>query len=106
MRVYSQNIDGLESKAGLNVGINPLSTAIPLHGSLCTCRCNKCGELSDFKENVLEEALQGKVPDCPKCFERHPADGMRRSARLQSIVGKLIPNVLLYGQVHPQGYSF
>jgi NAD-dependent SIR2 family protein deacetylase len=102
--VYTQNIDGLEAKAGLSVGIDPLSSVVPLHGSLITCCCNKCGELSEFKEIILEEALQGRVPDCPKCSGKQPAVGTRRSARLKTIVGKLIPNVLLYGQVHPQGF--
>jgi len=60
LRVYTQNIDGLEEKAG----VLP-EKVVPCHGSLSYANCMKCGFRMDAQA-IQEEVLSGTVPICTR----------------------------------------
>lgn len=60
-RVYTQNIDGLERKAGLEP---PL--LIEGHGTCARGACHYC--MSEFDIKTLQKAANNRqIPLCPKC---------------------------------------
>ncbi|KAL8293410.1 hypothetical protein RQP46_000111 [Phenoliferia psychrophenolica] len=159
-RVYTQNIDGLEEKAGLSYGLGnrstpipaprsrkvlppapapapappsslPLSTrtrsnspstppsssssppptpglldpagiprCIPLHGHLSTLSCPACSHSLPITPH-LPLLSSGSTLPCPSCLE---TDTTRRSLGDRSRgVGRMKPDVVLYGEAHPEG---
>ena len=64
LRMYSQNIDTLEQKAGIE-------RVIQCHGSFASATCTdpRCGYRMDGKE-IRDDILAKRVPVCPKCEER------------------------------------
>ncbi|MCJ1316854.1 hypothetical protein MMC15_002175 [Xylographa vitiligo] len=130
VRCYTQNIDGLESREGLvtdlsrgkgirtrftkravNLAHSPINClpgnkldggceVIQLHGDLESLRCMICSETFVWDEQN-EEAflLQGNAPNCPRCTTKNKTrenKGMRSTT-----VGRLRPNIVLYGEHHP-----
>ncbi|KAJ4495184.1 DHS-like NAD/FAD-binding domain-containing protein [Lentinula edodes] len=127
LRVYTQNIDAIESKSGLSFGVpefegkrskpriatfqevgdpGPSSTSnrtprcIPLHGTLQRVHCQICTHsfpLSDY----LSSLTAGVPPECPECTS------MERTRQLIGKrargVGKLRPSVVLYNETHKDG---
>jgi NAD-dependent SIR2 family protein deacetylase len=116
LRVYTQNIDRLEAKAGLSFDVAGSSSfhmpgvsgehshippsyprCIPLHGDLGSLKCIQGGHIFPMA-NHIEQLATGESLPCPKCQEY-------RDMRIQ--MGKrslgqapfLRPNVLLYGEV-------
>lgn len=107
VRAYTQNIDGLEHKAGLSTYhrtrpeevLKPFK-CIPLHGSIRYLYCPSCQAVEE--EEIYEgELMQGIFPHCRTCWRTQEE---RRDAgkRVQGIP-LLIPDVVLYGQEHPDG---
>ncbi|OIW25159.1 SIR2-domain-containing protein [Coniochaeta ligniaria NRRL 30616] len=66
---YSQNIDNLEARAG----IDP-AKLVQCHGSFATASCVKCGHKVPG-ESIFPEVKAGKIPRCRKC-----ALGSRKTA--------------------------
>jgi len=64
LRVYTQNIDGLEEKAGLSP-----KRVVYAHGSLNTSKCLKCGRKIP-SEDLKGEIMLGNVPYCQKITGR------------------------------------
>ena len=62
-RVYTQNIDGLELRAGV-----PLPKVRQMHGSLSSFRCSVCRKPAPLPR-VEEDLREKKVPKCGKCGE-------------------------------------
>jgi len=60
LRVYTQNVDGLEEKAGL-----PSKKVVYAHGSLHTSKCLKCGVKYDT-QSYRHDILRGSVPSCSR----------------------------------------
>lgn len=58
LRVYSQNIDGLESLAGVS-----RSKIVYAHGNLLQASCLKC-QRKVSSEEILPDIIQGTVPRC------------------------------------------
>ncbi|KUI69811.1 NAD-dependent protein deacetylase hst1 [Cytospora mali] len=58
---YSQNIDNLESKAG----ISP-DKLIQCHGSFATATCITCGHQAPG-ETIFPDLKAGQIPRCPQC---------------------------------------
>ncbi|KAG1771560.1 DHS-like NAD/FAD-binding domain-containing protein [Suillus placidus] len=105
-RVYTQNIDMLESKSGLSFGVpqtqSPEETlrCIPLYGTLETLACIKCCYQSPLHLHVSTLAT-GCLPLCPACEQiEHERKINHKRPRAP---GTLIPTVVLYGQTHPAG---
>ncbi|KAI0173214.1 DHS-like NAD/FAD-binding domain-containing protein [Hypoxylon sp. FL1284] len=72
-----------------------------LHGSLHALRCFVCGKLCDWDEDGRESCtLSGEQPECPHCAGATAARQERGKRALG--VGKLRPDIVLYGEEHPQ----
>jgi NAD-dependent SIR2 family protein deacetylase len=99
-RVYTQNIDDLEIKAGLTTGGRYLN-CVQLHGSVMEVICTQCS----FTEHVYHHFLSlksGTLPSCPQCetrIEEKRIKGKRVAVR----GGLLRPAITLYGESHPKG---
>ena len=105
LHVYSQNIDYLELKVGLSMTLDDQNsgappTCIPLHRTLEHLKCDHCGSV--FALEAYYTVLKaGEFPECGRCQERimnRVEDGKRSTSFPQ-----IRPNVILYGQEHPQG---
>jgi NAD-dependent SIR2 family protein deacetylase len=128
---WDRNIDGLESRAGLSYGLgnsvpptspsksksksaptpspspSPRKTAaslvprcIPLHGHLATLSCPSCSLTLPLPPYVPLLA-SGTSPACPRCLENEQARAIlgERSRG----VGRMKPDVVLYGEPHKEG---
>ncbi|KAJ2493742.1 NAD-dependent deacetylase hst3 [Coemansia sp. RSA 2050] len=110
IRSYTQNIDGLERKAGLSVW-DPYSAkgdaehvpwqtaqSVPLHGTMEHLSCQLCSSLYHFSEQPNKSAICAgdECPDCQTRSQVREACGRRSLA-----TGKLRPTVVLYEEPHP-----
>lgn len=102
LRLYSQNIDGIDT------ALEPLSTTVPLnkkgpwpktiqlHGGLEKMVCSKCGHLADFDGKLFEG------PEPPPCQECETIDLVRQASGLRSHgIGRLRPRMVLYNEFNP-----
>lgn len=103
MRLYTQNVDGLDTS------LPPLATTVPLgtkgpwprtiqlHGGLQKMVCTKCNNISDFESALFRGPIP---PPCPVCIE---ADKVRtdHAGKRSHGVGKLRPKMLLYNEFNP-----
>lgn len=72
-----------------------------LHGSLRSLRCFQCGCVADWDEGDREHlTLSGEQPPCPRCEDATAARQERGKRALG--VGKLRPDIVLYGEEHPE----
>lgn len=116
LRSYTQNIDGLEEKAGLLSSLNQETNSqmkgksklkadevrnIQLHGDIRRVRCTLCSVDLLCTEEFLCMFEKGLAPDCPECTLRSEAR-IARSARPLKI-GSLRPAIVLYDEAHPMG---
>lgn len=96
LRVYTQNIDGLEERAGL--GGRDL---VQLHGDLDRLKCQFCGEKSTWDAANTELMLSGEAPLCEACQTRSTV--RQAGGKRATTVGTLRPDIVLYGEDHPSG---
>lgn len=103
MRLYSQNVDGIDT------ALPPLATQVPLprkgpwpttvqlHGSLDKMVCIKCGELSDFDASLFD----GPTP--PLCSRCEEIDDLRttHAGKRSHGIGRLRPRMVLYHEQNP-----
>ncbi len=74
-----------------------------LHGSLRLLRCFRCGQTTPWDEDGREyETLSGRQPSCPRCAGATAAREGRGKRALA--VGKLRPDIVLYGEEHPNAH--
>ncbi|KAH8681699.1 hypothetical protein BX600DRAFT_505357 [Xylariales sp. PMI_506] len=74
-----------------------------LHGSLHALRCFVCARLSNWDEDDREsQTLMGEQPECPHCAGATAARQEKGKRALG--VGKLRPDIVLYGEEHPQSH--
>lgn len=72
-----------------------------LHGSLRALRCFQCGGVVDWDEADRElQTMSGQQPPCPRCEDATAARQERGKRALG--VGKLRPDIVLYGEEHPE----
>jgi NAD-dependent histone deacetylase SIR2 len=97
-RVYTQNVDNLELKAGLPCeGVN--DPCIQLHGTLMELSCAICSFQQSLYFHIY--ALQeGTFPKCSNC--EAGAKERQEKNRRQVTEGILRPNIVLYGEINPQ----
>ena len=74
-RVYTQNIDGLEERAGV-----PSANIVQTHGSLRHASCLKCKRRVD-SDDIMEDVWAGRVPKCRR--EKASAKKKREKAEQQ-----------------------
>jgi NAD-dependent histone deacetylase SIR2 len=133
LRSYTQNIDGLEEKAGLIGSSNQDARAsgkgkgklrvrdvrnVQLHGDIHRVRCTLCSADLPCTEEYLQLFADGLAPDCPECTSRcklslsldtYPrGDVLSAEARLARSarplkIGTLRPAIVLYDEAHPLG---
>lgn len=74
---------------------------VQLHGELDTLRCMHCQGTCGYDEEKVAALMDGRAPDCPQCVvkDRERREAGKRGTR----VGGLRPNIVLYGEEHPQG---
>ncbi|KAJ2008511.1 NAD-dependent deacetylase hst3 [Coemansia thaxteri] len=110
LRSYTQNIDGLERKAGLSVW-DPYSAkgdadhvpwqfaqSVPLHGTMEHLACQLCSSSYHFPEHAGESTIRAG-DECPDC---HARSQVREACGRRSLAsGKLRPTVVLYEEPHP-----
>lgn len=129
VRCYTQNIDGLEAREGLNTDMNqgkgnrarftrkamegqrlPARTqpgadldggceVVQLHGDLRVLRCTLCQQTCEWEDRHNARLFAGKAPTCQQCATANQ-DRQDRGKRGTKI-GTLRPNVVLYGEEHP-----
>ncbi|KAI9637259.1 DHS-like NAD/FAD-binding domain-containing protein, partial [Dioszegia hungarica] len=138
LRCYTQNIDGLEEKAGLEVGLprpldrssykrkrtpargvlprnlslpstpqsqslssssTPYPRVIPLHGLLATVKCTFCPYTAPFSQVYPLPSYHLSCPACSHHSNQRSALSQRKRSE-----GILRPDVVLYGEEHPQGH--
>lgn len=74
-----------------------------LHGSLQLLRCFRCGQTTPWDEAGRElETMSGRQPSCPRCAGATAAREGRGKRALA--VGKLRPDIVLYGEEHPNAH--
>ena len=103
LRVYTQNVDGLETR------LPPLATSIPLgpkgpwprtvqlHGSLNKMVCSKCNTLSPFDGALFDGPVP---PTCPECVSMDTVRTGVAGKRSHGI-GRLRPRMVLYNEPNP-----
>ncbi|ETV92544.1 hypothetical protein, variant 13 [Aphanomyces invadans] len=74
LRVYSQNVDGLEAAAGV-------TNVIQCHGTLATSSCMSCDYTVDTSAALQSCQRDGVIPRCPHCIH-----------------GILKPNITFFGE--------
>ncbi|KAK0659958.1 NAD-dependent protein deacetylase hst4 [Lasiodiplodia hormozganensis] len=103
LRLYSQNVDGIETR------LKPLESQIPLpqkgpwpktvllHGGLEKMVCAKCNDVTDFKP----ELFHGPIP--PPCKTCEEADQVRtqHAGKRSHGIGLLRPRMVLYNENGP-----
>ncbi|KAI8623442.1 DHS-like NAD/FAD-binding domain-containing protein [Xylariaceae sp. FL1651] len=117
LRCYTQNVDMLEAKAGMKVGLDWDVDCIPLHGSLANLKCHLCFEAYEWQDYRYyieeyitkdcntensddEDELTLPLP-CPRCNGRFEA---RKEAGMRLLpVGQLRPSMVMLDETHPQG---
>ncbi len=103
MRLYTQNVDGIDTS------LPPLETSVPLsskgpwprtiqlHGGLEKMVCSKCNILSEFEPALFK----GPVPPlCTACVETDKVRTDHAGKRSHGI-GKLRPRIVLYNEHNP-----
>lgn len=108
-RWYTQNIDCLEERLGLNCFTSPSSisssisqsTVVSLHGTLSQVSCTLCKVSFTFTEEHLANFKSGQELPCKSCSE---AAALRESlGRRKLRSGFLRPDIVLYNEPHPHG---
>ncbi|PHH68881.1 hypothetical protein CDD82_202 [Ophiocordyceps australis] len=73
-----------------------------LHGSLERLRCFRCAQLCSWDDEREAETLTGQQPECPHCAGATAAREEKGKRALG--VGKLRPDIVLYGEEHPNSH--
>lgn len=101
-RLYTQNIDGIETS------MKPLATEVPLsvkgswpvtiqlHGSIEWMVCQKCRYLTDFQADMFTEADPPACTDCAVNDQNRLACGLRSHG-----IGRMRPRIVLYNEHNP-----
>lgn len=110
LRCYTQNIDGLEYKAGFQQSggkgvAHPYhnmsdATIVPLHGDLMMARCNKCTQIVPYTPEIVRRFVELEPAFCTHCAM---ASRRRQVNGLRAINGTLRANVVFYGEPNPVG---
>ena len=129
VRVYTQNIDDLETRAGLVSDLSkgkgsrsrfsrkavvdapskslpsptessPGCEVVPLHGTLTHLRCTQCLAIIPWESTSSSLFHQGLAPPCPLCSTTSSIRSALGKRSCSTKVGSLRPNIVLYGEEH------
>lgn len=120
LRCYTQNIDSLEKSLDLNCGIdltvfNEIKhntqkqfrqnwldlDVVQLHGNLHKLACTQCHFHYDWTSEKQLKLKEGEYPECDNCYSKYQ-ERLYSGKRLTGNIGILRPNIVLYGENHPQ----
>lgn len=116
LRCYTQNIDGLENKTELKLGLDMDEFGAPgepfvkkwqgldvvqLHGNLGDLACTQCFHCFKWEKGYRNQLAQGLSPECANCYLKYQ-ERLYLGKRLTGNIGILRPNIVLYGENHPQ----
>lgn len=120
LRCYTQNIDSLEKSLDLNCGIdltkfNELKQntqklfrqnwldldVVQLHGNLHKLSCTQCHYHYEWTPEKQLKLKDGEYPECDNCYTKYQ-ERLYSGKRLTGNIGILRPNIVLYGENHPQ----
>lgn len=101
LRVYTQNIDDLDERAGLKCGFEKDDRVVQLHGDLNTCKCTLCSFKTETTSEIQMKFKDGKPPVCPNCEAN--AQSRIENGKRAIKVGMLRPNIVLYNEHHATG---
>ncbi|KAI1102357.1 DHS-like NAD/FAD-binding domain-containing protein [Jackrogersella minutella] len=107
LRLYTQNVDGLDTSMPPLATTVPLNTKGPwpktvqLHGGLGKMVCSKCNEIRDFDGSLFEG------PEAPLCKGCEETDNVRTShaGKRSHGIGRLRPRMVLYNEYNPDEES-
>ncbi|KAL2182527.1 DHS-like NAD/FAD-binding domain-containing protein [Thermothelomyces heterothallicus CBS 203.75] len=103
LRMYSQNIDTLDTQMpplATTVPLNtkgPWPTTVQLHGGLEKMVCTKCGHIEPFNASLFEGP---EPPLCENCKEQDEVRTAFAGKRSHGI-GRLRPRIVLYNEYNP-----
>lgn len=111
LRLYTQNIDGLDvqlphlhTKIPLNFQ-KPFPKAIQLHGNIKLMNCSKCRYITKLDKSFFDKPAgpDGRklIVRCPECQEMNKVREIA-GKRLQN-EGLMRPRIVLYNEFHPDG---
>jgi len=123
LRNYTQNIDGLEERAGLPLVESPhhkymYGGYVSLHGALLQLQCKRCYRCTFFAECYIASFSIGEAPECHWCqiegewqmchplylfmfFGYQDQNPQKNTKQLrQREMGRLYPNIALYNAPH------
>lgn len=101
IRIYTQNIDSLEEKAGMIHNDTKKTDLIYLHGHLKHLICIFCGYKIDFSEEEIKKYEKGYDVECIKCFAEN--EKRKKNKLRTSKIGYLHTNIIHYDQPHHDG---
>ncbi|KAH9411811.1 sirtuin-like protein [Ordospora pajunii] len=102
-RLYTQNIDGLEEKAGMVPRNDKSTQLVYLHGSMKELACLYCGARVNFGEAERKEYEAGNEITCTCCILRNEKRGIEHTAGLRKRpVGVMHTTIIHYDQQHPE----
>ena len=103
MRLYTQNVDGLETSLPPLQTIHPLVNKGPwprtvqLHGAIEKMTCSKCSQIFDLEPALFNGSV---APPCPVCTETDKVRTDHAGKRSHGI-GRLRPRMVLYNEHNP-----
>lgn len=115
LRCYTQNIDALERDIDMKTGIDISEFGLPrsfgqtwrnldvvqLHGNLHKLSCTMCYATFDWTTVYQKQLASGLNPQCSLCEAKH-LQRLYSGKRITGSVGVLRPDIVLYGENHPQ----
>ncbi|ODV67071.1 DHS-like NAD/FAD-binding domain-containing protein [Hyphopichia burtonii NRRL Y-1933] len=117
LRCYTQNIDCLEKVINLNCGIDLNNfndgnnsnfnkiwknlDVVQLHGNLQKLSCTQCFKTFNWSPDNQAQLSKGLNPECENCYLKYQ-ERLYSGKRLTGNIGMLRPDIVLYGENHPQ----
>ncbi|GME91458.1 unnamed protein product [[Candida] boidinii] len=120
LRLYTQNIDCLESQLPNLQTITPLNsntvsslntnskiknypTTIQVHGNVQLLSCSKCQFITEMNPKYFDNLMHTDEihPSCPECTDLNYVREI--AGKRKQVVGILRPRIVLYNEFHPDG---
>ncbi|KAL6453202.1 HST1 NAD-dependent protein deacetylase HST1 [Candida maltosa Xu316] len=99
LRNYTQNIDNLESYAGIKK-----ENLVQCHGSFATASCVTCGVQVDGEE-IFEQIRSKTIPVCPDCTKRKDAILKKNDDYyFAESYGVFKPDITFFGEALPSNF--
>jgi NAD-dependent histone deacetylase SIR2 len=102
IRIYTQNIDGLEERCGLHPTRNKNTKLVQLHGNLKYLTCTYCGFKIEFTKERIAVYKEGGDIECERCLERY--ERRKVDKRRSSPTGMMHTSIIHYHQPHPDDF--